>query len=137
MAKKLEEIEWMRFPDPHGGIEWRVVLTTPQLCAHEEIRSCWAFALCVFQEYTIYIDAGHTEDEIGESLQHELFHVARGRRVKQSAHNKDHKFFDKTSPIVWGIWKLLGLRPMKRMPRGWKTLQRSSIAHKAHREAGE
>lgn len=133
MGRKLEEIEWLRFPDPHGGVEWRVVLSTPRIT--ELLHD--AMGRCFFDEYTITIDAGYTPDEIGETLQHELFHVARGRRASLECHNNDHKFFSKTSPVVWSINKILGVCPLPRLPRGWRALQRSSRAWKAAREWSE
>lgn len=93
--------------------------------------------MCVFGEYAIYLDAGYSEDEIGETLQHELFHVARGKRATAECHHNDHKFFSKTSPVVWSIYKMLGTCPAPPLPDGWKRLQRSSRAWRAKREWSE
>lgn len=133
MGRRLQEIEWLMFPDPHGGVEWRVVLSTPVITKllHN------AMGQCCFDEYTIYIDAGFTPDEIGETLQHELFHVARGRRATNECHNNDHKFFSKTSPVVWGINKMLGVCPLPALPSGWRSLQRSSRRWMAKQDADD
>lgn len=61
---------------------------------------------------------------------HELFHVPREKNDPE----KDHKFFKETSPEVWAIYKQLGVRPFPRLPRGWRSLQRSSRIWRGKRE---
>lgn len=127
-----EPIEWRAaaFLDPHDGAPWTVVLSSPQindLLIHADGR-------CVFDWNQILIDAGQPVVGIVETLHHELFHVARGRRVPLKRHNRDHRFFAATSPIVLSLLRGMNVRMIPRLPTGWRRLQRSSIAWKAHQE---
>lgn len=134
MAKRLTELYWTGFI--WLGDSWEVILTTPQLCKENwfRVERGRAAAICCFAEKRIYIDAGSTEDDIGESLQHELFHVARGDHADWQ---DDHRFFMRTSPMVWSMFKAMKAAPLPPLPDGWKKLQRSSRAWKNKREWSE
>lgn len=131
---RISELLWTTFS--HKGEKWKVILTTPALIPRRQVlrafrnKNDFCVGICEYDTKTIYVDAGQTEDEIGETLMHELFHVGR----EDYDWVKDHKFFMDQSPLVWGIYKQLGVRPFPPLPEGWQRLQRSSRIWRGKRE---
>lgn len=131
---RIRELLWTSFT--HKGKEWKVILTTPALVPNKGLfrafrhKHNYNVGLCLYEARTIYVDAGQTEDEVGETLMHELFHLDR----EKYDYVKDHKFFEAQSPSVWAIYKQLGVRPLPPLPDGWMRLRRSSRIWRGKRE---
>lgn len=133
-GSRLRELLWTEFA--FRGDRWKVILTTPTLVPKRSHlrafrnKNQYYVGFCDYETKTIYVDAGQTEDEIGETLMHELFHIGREKHDP----DEDHKFFKDQSPLVWEIYKQMDALPFPPLPDGWKRLQRSSRIWRGKRE---